>query len=117
MVNYVKKITLFTFLLIALTFSIPLMSVKGVLTVGDEFEYEVKKAYGNFNYTNTTATVSGQTDQFRIGDNALDEGDKFTVVVDSVSTNVGFSIYDSTESLLLTISASSFAFALNLLIT
>ena len=115
MVKIVKKITIFTFILIALTFSVPFLSVKGSLSVGDEFEYEVQKAYGNFNYTNNTATVSGTTDQFRIGDNALDVGDDFTVEVDSISTGVGFSIYDSTESLLLTVSTSSFAFALNLL--
>lgn len=110
----VKKITIVTFLLIALTFSVPFLSVKGSLTVGDEFEYEVQKAYGNFNYTNTTATVSGQTDKFRVGDTALDVGDDFTVQVDSISTGVSYSIYDSTESLLTSVSVSGFAFALNI---
>ena len=100
MVNYLRKITLVTFLIIALTFSLPFISVQGSLAVGDVFEYEIQKAYGNFNYTNTTATVSGQTDQFRIGDTPLDVGDEFTVQVEGISTGVQYSIYDSTKTLL-----------------
>jgi hypothetical protein len=109
-----KKITLFTFILIALTFSVPFLSAQGSLTVGDEFEFEVKKAYGNFNYSNNTQSVSGQTDQFRIGDNALDVGDEFTVEVDSISSGVQYSIYDVSDSLLVFASVSAFAFALSI---
>ncbi|MHA1121386.1 MAG: choice-of-anchor S family protein [Candidatus Heimdallarchaeota archaeon] len=111
-----KKITIFTFIMIALTFSVPFLPVQGVLSVGDEFEFEVKKAYGNFNYVDNTVTVTGQTDQFRVGDTALDKGDKIDVQVDAIgASSVDYSITDSSAVLLADISSSSFLFALSML--
>jgi len=114
----VKKITLITFILIALTFSIPFpfLSVQGSLSVGDEFEFEVQKAYGNFNYVESAVTVSGQTDKFRVGDTALDVGDKIDVTVDAIgASSVDYSVYDASASLLADVSSSSLLFGLSLL--
>ncbi|MCG3253762.1 MAG: hypothetical protein KAX09_07930 [Candidatus Heimdallarchaeota archaeon] len=111
-----KKITLITFILIALTFSIPFLSVQGSLSVGDEFEFEVQKAYGNFNYVESAVTVSGQTDKFRVGDTALDVGDKIDVTVDAIgASSVDYSVYDASASLLADVSSSSLLFGLSLL--
>ncbi|MCK5183518.1 MAG: hypothetical protein KAQ95_04365, partial [Candidatus Heimdallarchaeota archaeon] len=82
-----KKITIITFILIALTFSVPFISVQGSLSVGDEFEFEVQKAYGNFNYVESAVTVSGQTNKFRVGDTALDVGDKIDVTIDAIGAS------------------------------
>jgi len=105
-----KKITIFAAVLITLTFSFPFLSAQGSLSVGDTFEFVVQKAYGNFNYTNDTTTVSGETDQFRIGDTPIDIGDEFTVQVDSISVGIQYSIYDSASSLLRFVSFSEFHF-------
>ncbi|MCE7744755.1 MAG: hypothetical protein GPJ52_06435 [Candidatus Heimdallarchaeota archaeon] len=111
-----KKITLITFILIALTFSIPFLSVQGSLSVGDEFEFEVQKAYGNFNYVESAVTVSGQTDKFRVGNTALDVGDKIDVTVDAIgASSVDYSVYDASASLLADVSSSSLLFGLLLL--
>lgn len=111
-----KKITLITFILIALTFSVPFLSVQGSLTVGDEFEFEVKKAYGNFNYVESAVTVTGQTDKFRVGDTAIDKGDKIDVQLDAIGTSsVDYSIFDASAVLLADISSSSLLFGLSLL--
>jgi len=109
-----KKFTFFTFILLALTFSVPFISVQGVI-VGEEFEFVVQKATGTFNYVDVT-TVSGETNKFRVGDTAIDKGDKITVQVDALgASSVDYTIYDESVTQLADVTSSNLGFALSLL--
>ncbi|HUU77931.1 MAG TPA: choice-of-anchor S family protein [candidate division Zixibacteria bacterium] len=110
-----KKGIFTSILVITLALTIPISSSQAV-SVGDSFVYVVKKAHGEFSYSEGTAvTVSGETNKFRVGDTGVAVNSNLDIDVTVVgSSSVNFDI-SSNDTVLKSASNNWLSFGLGLI--
>lgn len=86
MVISMKKTIIATLFVLALTLSVPFSVTQGI-SVGETFNFDIRNASGNFDYSTGSGTVEGETDYFRVGDTAVNEDQQITCEVTSVGSS------------------------------
>jgi len=110
-----KLISVLTVMAILAILGLPSYTAQG-LQVGDDYYFDVKKAYGSFKYSTCSSTVSGNTSNFRVGTHSVPKGAQIRVHIDALtSSDVDFSIYDSNNAKLTDVTSNGFNFALGLI--